>query len=729
MTKTTLKGRLERITYTDAESGFTVATLKVFSSRKHVTVVGNFGAARPGEILEVTGAWSTHPQFGEQFRVDAYKTEPPATLEGIRKYLGSGLIQGIGPVMAERITRTFGKDTLKIIETDIDRLREVPGIGKKRLSMIKASWLSRQEIRDVMLFLQGHGVSAGYAVKIYKTYGADTIQIVSENPYRLATDIFGIGFVIADGIAKKLGFTANSPHRVQAGIRYVLDQTTQEGHVYYPGDALLAKSIEILGVERGVVAEAIKAEEAANTIVVESLETATDTGEQENNAAVFLWGYHHAETAIAGNLQRLVNTGKSIRKIDAPKAVQWVQEKLSMTLADKQVEAVKTAADSKVMVITGGPGTGKTTIVQAVLRIFLALGARSLLAAPTGRAAKKLKEATGRDARTIHRMLEFSMAKGGFQRNSDRPLDCDLLVVDEASMIDTLLMYHLLKAVPPHVTFILVGDVNQLPSVGAGNVLNDIIRSGIAPVVALNEIFRQARQSRIITAAHQINQGVVPALHNRDTDSDFYFIEQEDPETVVEVITGLVGERIPRRFGFDPFDDIQVLTPMHKGVAGGTNLNNRLQQALNPASGGLVRGDTTYAVGDKVMQIRNNYDREVFNGDTGRIDRVDNNSREVVIQFDGRPVHYPFADLDEIVLAYAVSVHKSQGSEYPAVVMPMLTQHYILLQRNLIYTAVTRGRQLVVMVGTPRALAIGVNNNKTGRRYTRLRDRLAAYGK
>ncbi|MDY6905028.1 MAG: ATP-dependent RecD-like DNA helicase [Thermodesulfobacteriota bacterium] len=725
MTQTILKGRLERITYADAESGFTVAALKVFSSRETITVVGNFGATTPGEILEVTGEWTTHPQFGEQFRVDAYKADPPATVSGIKKYLGSGLIQGIGPVMAERITKVFGKDTLRIMETDIDRLREVEGIGKKRLAMIKESWQSQHEIRNVMLFFQGHGVGAGYAVKIYKAYGTDAIDMVSENPYRLTGDIFGIGFVIADDIARKLGFPADSPLRVRAGIHYVLDQMTQAGHVYYPWHQLVTKSMEILGVGRKIVVEAIAAEEAEKTLVAEPLRDDSG-GASGDEKAVFLWGYHYAELSIAAHFKRLLDTAKSIRRIDTPKAVEWVQGKLSMTLARKQAEAVATAADSKVMVITGGPGTGKTTIVKAVLKIFLALGAIPMLAAPTGRAAKKLKEATGRDSRTIHRILEFSMAKGGFQRDSEHPLECDLLVVDEASMIDSLLMYHLLKAVPSHATVILVGDVNQLPSVGAGNVLHDIIHANIVPVVALNEIFRQARQSRIIRAAHQINQGIVPGFHNRDADSDFFFIEQEDPEAVVSTITDLVSRRIPDRFGFDPVDEIQVLTPMHKGVAGGNNLNNRLQAALNPENDGLVRGETTFAVDDKVMQIRNNYDREVFNGDIGRIRRIDHNSREMVIQFDGRSIHYPFADLDEIVLAYAVSVHKSQGSEYPAVVMPMLTQHYILLQRNLIYTAVTRGRQLVVMVGTPRALAIGVNNNKTSHRYTRLKQRLSA---
>ena len=719
--ETTLTGQLERITYTSEESGFTVAKVNVRGRSEPVTVVGLLVGVSPGEILEMQGQWANHSTFGEQFKVEAYTTQSPVTVEGIKKYLGSGLIKGIGPVMAERITKKFGKKTLQVMEADIGCLSKVVGIGKKRIAMIRDSWEEQKEIRDVMVFLQSQGIGSGYAVRIYKTYGAGAVNVVTSNPYRLAGDVAGIGFLIADRIAEKLGFAKNSPVRVRSGVLHVLSGLADEGHVYYPYDPLIRKSMEILGVDRSLVVQAIADEASEKHIAVEDFKA--DDG--EDGKGVFLAGYYLCETGIAQRIKELIATGKIIRTIDTAKAVAWVQKKLSITLAEKQAEAVCTAATSKLMVITGGPGTGKTTIVKSVLHIINALGAVVLLAAPTGRAAKKLKEATGHEARTIHRLLEYSMAKGGFQRHDGRPLECDLLVIDEASMIDTLLMYHLLKAVPPHAVLILVGDVNQLPSVGPGNVLNDIISSGIAPVVTLNEIFRQAQQSRIVVNAHLINQGLMPHIQNDDMSGDFFFTDQEDPEKAADTIVELVTRRIPAKFGLDPFDDIQVLTPMHKGSVGAISLNNRLQKALNPSKGGIVRGDVTFALSDKVMQIRNNYDKEVFNGDIGRVVRIDHDARTLVVMFDGRDVAYDFSELDELVLAYAISVHKSQGSEYPAVVMPILTQHYVLLQRNLVYTAVTRGRRLVVMVGTKKALAIGVNNNRPNLRYTRLRQRLA----
>jgi len=722
---TELQGQIERVTYTNEENGYTVAKLKIHGRHELVTVVGNLLAPTPGEVLKMTGEWVSNPKYGEQFKVVHYKSFVPASVSGIEKYLGSGLIKGIGPIMASRIVKEFGKDTLDVIEHDIEKLAEVEGIGEKRIEMIRQAWAAQKEIREVMVFLQGHGVSSGYATRIFKHYKDQSIEIVRTNPYRLATDIFGIGFLTADKIAEKLGIAKNSELRAEAGILYVLNQLSDDGHVYYPYELLIKKCNEILEVDREIIIKALGTISLDKRIVIEDLNESIEEF-RENNKAVYLAKYHFSETSIANKLKSLIHTPKLVRKIDAEKAIEWVQTQLSITLAEKQKEAIKSAIENKVMVITGGPGTGKTTIINAVLKIFSRIGVQILLAAPTGRAAKRMSEVTGHEAKTIHRMLKYSLKGGGFEKNDENPLDCDLLIVDEASMIDTILMHHLLKAVPKQATFILVGDVNQLPSVGAGNVLKDIIDSHTVPVVELNEIFRQAQESLIIVNAHKINNGIMPSLKTSGEKlEDFYFIEKEDPEEVLKLILELTTERIPKRFGLNPIDDIQVLTPMHKGVVGASNLNATLQQVLNPREDGITRGGRNFRIGDKVMQIRNNYDKEVFNGDIGRILNIDTETQEVTISFDGRTVAYDYPDLDEIVLAYAVSVHKSQGSEYPAVVIPILTQHYVLLQRNLIYTGVTRGKKLVVIIGTKKALAIGVKNNKTEKRYTYLRYRLS----
>ena len=720
-----LSGQIERITFTNEENGFTIAKVKVHGRRDLVTVVGNIVAPTPGKIIKMQGEWVNHPKFGEQFKVAEYKTVIPATVYGIRKYLGSGLIKGVGPVMADRIVNRFAEKTLQIIEKDIERLKEVEGIGDKRIDMIKHAWDEQKEIRDVMLFLQSHEVSSGYATKIFKQYKNRSIEVVTENPFRLATDIFGIGFLIADRIAAKLGFPKFSPLRIEAGILYVLHQLANDGHVYYPYEPLVAESMEILDVNKEIVVDAIGSIAAENKIIIEDLNADFEEF-KENNKAVYLTKFYRCETSISNRLKRLINAPKSIRKVEIGTAVEWVQRRLDITLADNQVAAIQCALEHKVMVITGGPGTGKTTIINAILKIFTKLKVKTMLAAPTGRAAKRMSEATGCEAKTIHRMLEFSFAKGGFQRNEEKPLNCDLIIIDEASMIDTILMHYLLKAVHAQTTFILVGDVNQLPSVGAGNVLKDIIASRTVPVVELNQIFRQARASRIIVNAHKINNGELPILKSDGSDTDFYFIEQKDPPKVLNIILELTKTRIPDRFGFDPIDDIQVLTPMHKGIVGAGNLNKELQNTLNPGPDAIVRGERTYRVNDKVMQIKNNYDKEVFNGDIGKIMGIIPEDRASIIAFDGRDVVYDFSEFDEVVLAYAASVHKSQGSEYPAVVIPILTQHYILLQRNLIYTAVTRGRELVVVVGTKKALAMAINNDKTHKRYTYLRHRLCS---
>ncbi|MFH1415069.1 MAG: ATP-dependent RecD-like DNA helicase [Elusimicrobiota bacterium] len=719
-----LQGQIERITYTNDESGFTIAKLKVYGYHDLVTITGNLMAPNPGEIIKMKGEWVNHPKYGEQFKIVNYKTMVPASVYGIEKYLGSGLIKGIGPVMAKRIVKMFGEESLDVIEKDIEKLNEVEGIATKRIEMIRKAWAEQKEIREVMVFLQSHNVSSGYATKIFKQYGNQSIEVVKENPYRLATDIFGIGFIIADNIAEKLGFARDSELRAEAGILYILNQLSNDGHVYYPYEPLIKKCQEILQIDSNIIEKAFELLVADNRIIVDDF----NQGDKElsgNKRAVYLAKYHFTENSIAARLKILNTTPKSVRKIDTEKAVEWVQEQLSITLADKQVEAVKCATENKVLVITGGPGTGKTTIISAILQIFSKLEINIMLTAPTGRAAKRMAETTGHEAKTIHRMLEYSIKKGGFQKNDENPLECDLLIVDEASMIDTILMHHLLKAIPPKATFILVGDVNQLPSVGAGNVLKDIISSDSVPVIELNEIFRQAKESLIIVNAHKINNGMMPSFKtSRQKLSDFYFIEQENPDEVLKIILDLTKKRIPSRFGFDPVNDIQVLTPMHKGIVGVSNLNLELQKSLNPSDDEFIRGNRNFRVNDKVMQIRNNYDKEVFNGDIGRIKSIDKEDHEIIILFDGRDVSYDYTDMDEIVLAYAVSIHKSQGSEYPAVIIPILTQHYILLQRNLVYTAVTRGRKLVVIVGTKKALAIGIKNDKTKKRYTCLNNRL-----
>ncbi len=711
-----LQGQLERITYTNAETGYTVARIKLLDSGKPVTLVGHFIAPTPGEMLALRGEWRNHPKYGDQFKVAESRTLVPATTDGIRKYLGSGLIKGIGKSMAARIVDRFGKNTLEIIENDIERLTRVKGIGPRTVDKIKTAWMAQRQIRDVMIFLQGHGVGPGFAARIFTRYGNDSIAVVQNNPYQLATDINGIGFKIADKIASQTGFPKDDPRRALAGLLYLLNRFAEEGHVYYPRALLSERACEMLGTGPRVVTAALRRAVDSGRLVME----------ETDGQPVFLSRLFKGETRAAEQLVNLIGTPVFHRVPDPEQAIRRVQAQLKIRLARNQAEALGCALRSKVMIITGGPGTGKTTIINAVLRIYARLNTRTLLAAPTGRAAKRMQETTGHPAMTIHRLLEFSFQAGGFQKNQDNPLDCDLLIIDEASMLDTVLAMHLLSAVPTSAIVILVGDVNQLPSVGPGNVLNDMIGSGVIPVVTLNEIFRQARASRIVVNAHRVNQGKLPEANPPGSDSDFYFIEKGDPQQALDTIVDLVQTRIPGHFGVDSFSGIQVLTPMHKGIAGAENLNRELQKHLNPGAAGVARGGLQYCVNDKVMQIKNNYDKDVFNGDIGLIRRIDAPAETLTISFDEREVGYGFGDLDEIVLAYAVSVHKSQGSEYPVVVMPVLTQHYILLQRNLIYTAITRARKLVVLVGTRKALSIGIRNNKIESRFSRLQQRLQA---
>lgn len=710
----TIHGYIERITFQNPENGFTIAQLQQRGRKDLVCIVGCMPGLRPGETVRCIGTWKHHLVHGRQFTVTEFHVEAPADLIGIKKYLGSGLIKGIGPVYAARIVAKFDVETLKIIDTDPEKLLEVEGLGKKRLGMITACWNDQKSIREVMIFLQSHGVSPTFAQKIYKKHGTQCIQKVRENPYCLSRDITGIGFKTADTIASKLGIAHDSPQRIDAGIEHVLQELSSDGHVCYPVKEFIVETEQILGVSPSLVESRIDGLKKEERIELFDL---MNGGQRVPH--IWMKSLFVAETGIARELMRLKQGSSRLRSIDLPKALAWVQGALSIKLAVNQEKAVTHAISDKVHIITGGPGTGKSTITKAILAITSKLTDMILLAAPTGRAAKRMTEITGKKAVTIHSLLEFDFKIGRFKRNRENPLDCDLIIVDEASMIDTYLMYSLLKALPSHARVIFVGDINQLPSVGPGNVLKDIIQSGAIPVTILNEIFRQAAGSRIVTNAHRINSGTFPEIHNH-ADSDFFFIMAETPEQVMQEIVTLVSQRLPRKYNLDPFNDIQVLAPMKRGVIGTENLNVVLQQTLNPKESGLMWGGRKFSVGDKVMQIRNNYQREVYNGDIGRITSIDNDEQQIVVSIDEREIIYEFSDLDELVLSYAVSIHKYQGSECPCVVIPTHTTHFMLLTRNLLYTGVTRGKRLVVLVGTTKALAIAVGNDEVKKRYTGL---------
>lgn len=725
-----LQGTIERITFYSEEDGYTVARFQPEGRSDLVTVVGNLMSVNVGESLRLEGFWTTHPKHGRQFKVVNYQTILPATVEGIRKYLGSGLIKGIGPVTAKRIVKHFGLDTLEIIEHHPHRLREVLGVGKKRVEMITRAWEEQKHIKEVMLFLQSHDVSTSLAVKIYRQYGDVALDVVREDPYRLARDIYGIGFLTADKIARKLGLPADSPQRVAAGIAYVLSQLADEGHVYAPQKKLVREATELLNVPSDLVEEGVARLEGEQQVHREEItyNLAQPGVALKEEKAVYLLPFYYGEVGVANRLRTLINVERS--RLAFYKSANWervfayLAGRTNQPLNARQQEAVRTALTNKVTVLTGGPGTGKTTTVQTIIRLLEARDRSYVLASPTGRAAKRLSEATGREAKTVHRLLEYSPQKG-FQRNEDNPLEADMVIVDEASMLDLLLTNHLLKAIDPASHLLLVGDVDQLPSVGAGNVLRDIIASGQVAVVRLEEIFRQPEGSLIVANAHRINRGQMPLFAKGA--KDFFLFVEEDPEKAADLIVDLVKTRIPRKFGYHSVDDIQVLSPMYRGAVGVSNLNARLQEALNPPS--LAKSERRLAgrlfrVGDKVMQTRNNYDKEVYNGDIGRVMRLDLEDQIMVVRIDDHLVPYEFSELDELVHAFAVSVHKSQGSEYPAVVMPVLTQHYLMLQRNLLYTAVTRAKELVVLVGTKKAIAIAVRNDKIAHRHTALDVRL-----
>jgi exodeoxyribonuclease V alpha subunit len=712
-----LAGLIERVTYHNDENGFCVLRTKARGHRDLVTVVGHAAAISAGEWITASGEWINDRTHGQQFRARFLRTSAPTSVDGIEKYLSSGMIRGIGPVYARKMVRAFGEKVFDIIEAEPDRLREVDGIGPVRAQRITAAWAEQKIVREIMVFLHSHGVGTARAVRIFKTYGADAIQVMSENPYRLARDIRGIGFKTADAIAMKLGIEKTAMIRVRAGISYALTEAMDEGHCGLPIDELVPLAEKLLEVPPELIRTALDLERAEGIVIADTV---------GDSPCVFLAGLHRAERTIAERLLRLANGILPWPAIEADKALPWAEKQIGFSLAESQVAAIRLALTSKVLVMTGGPGVGKTTIVRAILRSLAAKGTNLLLCAPTGRAAKRMTEATGFEAKTIHRLLEVDPKNGGFKRSDDNPLHCDLLVVDEASMVDVMLMQALLKALPDKAALLIVGDIDQLPSVGPGQVLADVIASGAIPVVRLTEVFRQAAQSRIITSAHRINHGSIPDLTKPEGDSDFYFVQADDPETAVSRIVDLVKHRIPKRFGFDPIRDIQVLCPMNRGAVGARSLNIELQAALNPAGDSKVeRFGWTFSPGDKVMQIENDYDKEIYNGDIGTLEDVDPAEGELTANFDGRTVTYEFGELDTLVPAYAATIHKSQGSEYPAVVIPVMTQHYAMLQRNLLYTGITRGKRLVVLVGQKKAIAIAVRNVSGRRRWSKLAEWLA----
>ena len=696
---------VERITYQNPENGYSVFRVKVKGYDDLVTLVGNLLDVPAGSVLLCQGEWRVDRKYGQQFQCSTWEEVMPATAYGIEKYLGSGLVKGIGPKFARLIVDRFGTGTIDVIETDIERLNEVHGIGPKRIAKIRESWEKQKDIKNVMLFLQGHGVSTAFAAKIYREYGKESVSKVQENPYRLADDIWGIGFKTADGIASRMGYGKDDPRRVRSGILYTLGQLADEGHCFATDEQLLGTAAELLDVGEEAIGAVLEDMSGAGDVITD--------GE-----AIYLPPFHYAECGVARRLLALRNGNGSLFSEDEPE----LPRVEGIVYDETQLEAVRLAMKSKVMVLTGGPGTGKTTTTKAIIGALRSSGMKVLLAAPTGRASKRMSEATGMEAKTIHRMLEYN-PKDGYQRNADNPLTGDALIVDECSMIDILLMNNLLKAVPDGMRLILVGDIDQLPSVGAGNVLRDIIDSGAVPVIRLTRIFRQAQTSRIVMSAHAVNAGRLPDLSN-GRETDFFFLREEDPEKVAESIVDLVGRRLPGAYGIGA-DSIQVLTPMQRGVVGAASLNIALQQSLNGNGDSLSRGGYTFRKGDRVMQLRNDYDKEVFNGDLGYITEVNLEDRVLKVDFDGRETEYDSTELDELSLAYATTIHKAQGSEYPVVVIPVMMNHFVMLQRNLIYTGITRARKVCVLIGQLKALSYAVRNLTVQKRNTRLKERLA----
>ncbi|MBM3191171.1 MAG: ATP-dependent RecD-like DNA helicase [Chlamydiae bacterium] len=706
-----ITGCVENIVFASEESGFKIANLKEPKKKELTSILGPLPTIQPGETLFCKGIWKHHPKYGKQFEVTSYEQSAPTDILGIQKYLESGLIKGIGPSYAKKIVDKFGINTLKVLDENPEKLSQIPGIGAKRLELIQKHWKEQHAIRHVMIFLQGHHISPNLAQKIYKLYGDESIQRVQENPYALAKKIFGVGFKTADTIAHHLGFEKSSPHRVDAGIEFLLWELSNEGHVCMPHAELLIQAKTLLEVEETLIEQRLEAL---------SLEQQLIALEIDGILTHWVRPLYLKEISIAQQLDRLLSSKCSLREVDLSKAIDWVEEKMHLRLAEEQKHALLESLQRKIHIITGGPGTGKSTITKGILRITEKLTASILLAAPTGRAAKRLGEITHKKAFTIHSLLEFDYTNGGFKKGKDNPLSCDLLIIDEASMIDTYLMSALLQAIPSHARLILIGDVDQLPSVGPGNVLKDLIQSEKIFVTRLTQIFRQAANSKIITNAHRVNQGYFPDISNEPS-SDFIFLESEEPEEIQAKILHLVQNELPQKYHFNPLQDIQILSPMKRGGVGIENLNHLLQKNLNPSTQALHKMGRSFHVGDKVIQLKNNYDKNVFNGDVGFIQDIDFEEELVTVDFDENSVLYNFSDLDELTLAYAISIHKYQGSECPCIIMPIHTSHFKLLYRNLLYTGITRGKKLVVLVGTKKALFLAVKNDTILKRFTGLK--------
>ncbi len=748
-----LSGVIERVTFHNLDNGYCVLRVLARGHRELVTVVGHLSQAVAGEYVEATGEWVTDRNHGLQFKADDLRTCPPHTAEGIAKYLGSGLVKGIGPKYARKIVEVFGDKTLDVIDRSPAYLTQVKGIGPKRVERIREGWQEQRHVRSIMVFLQSYGVGTARAVRIYKTYGETAIEQVRANPYRLSADIWGVGFRTADELAMKLGVPRDSPLRARAAVRHVLQEAAANGHVGLPEPLVVEQTAQLTHIDAESIQAAVEDLRIQEEVVRDNPFLASGgrkppefddpsgglrpplAGLEDFDTLLYLKPLFLAELGVARSVKALQHGDHPLPAVDAEKAVAWVERKMGLEFADAQREAVEAALTRKVLVLTGGPGTGKTTIVRAILEVFQSYHQRVGLCAPTGRAAKRLSESTGREAKTIHRLLEYDPGVGGFRRGKENPLDLDLLVVDETSMADVALMNQLLRAVPPWACVVLVGDVDQLPSVGPGSVLKDLIESNTVAVVRLTHIHRQASSSYIVRAAHAVNHGDDPesappmgrGAEPPGSPGDFYIVEADDENVIVDRVVTMVRDRIPARFGLDPFKDVQVLSPMNKGTVGVQNLNKQLQAALNPGGPGareVQRYGTTFRVGDKVIQTQNNYTREVFNGDIGRIVAVEPVDQVAVVEFDGREVEYDFGDLDELQLAFCCSIHKSQGSEYPAVVIPLHTTHYIMLQRNLLYTGITRGKRLVVLVGSRKALGLAVRKADTARRFSLLKWRL-----
>ncbi len=719
-----LKGVLERILFCNEDTGYAVARLSVDGRFDPVTITGTLATLNRGQQIRCTGAWTTHPRFGQQFKVDSFEIIMPGTREGIIKYLSSGAIKGIGPSLAKRLVDRFGTETLEVIGQTPQRLQEVSGIGESRVAMIQKAWGRQRGIQDIMVFLRGHGLGPVHSAKVFRHYGKDAIRLVKENPYRLSDEIFGIGFKTADRIALNLGVPPDSPFRIRAALIFLLGAAADEGHLCLPERELIIRTCGFLEVDPVLVEEQVAALCTEDRLVKEEKEGPIAPEEAAPPSMIFIRGLRDAEEGVRFFLARLMDHAKWTVPINIPKAIEWSEREAGIALEAVQREAVEASLREPVLIITGGPGVGKTTIVRCIAKIFAIKKFKLSLAAPTGRAAKRLSEATGFKASTIHRLLRFSPKTFTFERDEDNPLPCDVLIVDESSMIDVPLMDKLARAIRPAARLILVGDVDQLPSVGPGVLLRSLIQCGRFPVVRLTRLFRQEEGSGITVAAHAVNAGRLPRFTPAGEEGETYFIESADPEEVAKQIVEMVRDRIPERFGLDPMTDVQVLAPMHKGAAGTENLNRLLQEALNPEGDEMTRFGRTLRVGDKVMQIRNNYNLNVFNGDIGFIRSINREKGAVTVRVDDRDVVYDSDDLDELVHAYCVTVHKSQGSEFPAVVVPLLTQHYIMLRRNLLYTGITRARRLLVVLGSKRALQIAVSNSQTSMRYSLLEQRL-----